>query len=144
MYLTCGETSEQWIKIHTKKQNGRIDLKALYAHYQGAGNMVRRIGAATCLHEKLHYKNERSLLFAAFLSKVQHMFNLCEEEDEPLTESAKFRFLMDKFNHQDLQTVIEALRVCDSLEGSSSSSRRLNMCCTLEKNVANNNDRSFL
>ena len=44
------------------------------------------------------------------------MFNLFEEEGEPLTEGAKFRFLMDKVNHQEIQTVIEALRVCDSLE----------------------------
>ena len=44
------------------------------------------------------------------------MFNLFEEEGEPLTEGAKFRFLMEKVNHQELQTVIEALRVRDSLE----------------------------
>ena len=30
------------------------------------------------------------------------MFNLFEEEDEPLTEGAKFRFLTDKVNHQEL------------------------------------------
>ena len=36
--FTRGETSEQWIKMHAKKQNGRLDLKALYAHYQGADN----------------------------------------------------------------------------------------------------------
>ena len=114
--FTRSETSEQWIKMHTKKQNDRLDLKALYAHYQGAGNRTRRIGEATCLRETLHYKNKRSLSFATFLSKAQHMFNLFEEEGEPLTEGAKFRFLMDKVNHQELQTVIEALIVRDSLE----------------------------
>ena len=97
---TRGETSEQWIKMHAKKHNGCLDLKALYAHYQGAGNMTRRIREATCLRKTLHYKNERSLSFATFLSKVQHMFNPLEEEGEPLTEGAKFRFLMDKVNHQ--------------------------------------------
>jgi len=44
----------------------------------------------------LHYKNERLLSFATFLSNVQHMFNQFEEEDKPLSESAKFRFLMEK------------------------------------------------
>ena len=33
--FTLGETSEQWIKMHAKKQNVRLDLKALYAYYQG-------------------------------------------------------------------------------------------------------------
>ena len=65
--FTRGETSEHWIKMHAKKHNGRLDLKALYAHYQGAGNMTWRIGEATRLRETLHYKNEQSLLFTTFL-----------------------------------------------------------------------------
>jgi len=44
--FTQGETSKQWIKMHVKKQNGRVDLKALCAHYQGAGNTTRRIAEA--------------------------------------------------------------------------------------------------
>ena len=76
--------------MHVKKQNGRVDLKTLCAHYQGAGKTTRRIAEATRLRETLHYKNERSLSFATFLSKLQHIFNLFEEEDEPLTEPAKF------------------------------------------------------
>ena len=86
--FTRGETSEQWIKMHDKKQNGRLDLKALYAHYQGAGNTMRRIGEATCLRKTLHYKNEQLLSFATFLYKVQHMFSLFEEEWGPLTEDS--------------------------------------------------------
>ena len=50
----------------------------------------------------LHYKNELSISFATFLSKVQHMLYLFEDEDETLTEGAKFSFLMDKVNHQEL------------------------------------------
>ena len=74
--FTRGETSEQWINMNAKKPNGHLDLKALYAHYQGAGNTTRRIGEATCLRETLDYKNKRPLSFATFLSKVHHMFNL--------------------------------------------------------------------
>jgi hypothetical protein len=68
--FTQGETSEQWIKMHVKKQNGRVDLKVLCAHYQGAGNTTCRIAEATRLRETLHYKNEWLLSFAIFLSKV--------------------------------------------------------------------------
>lgn len=113
--FTQGENSEQWIKMHVKKQNGRVDLKALYAHYQGAGNTTRRIAEAVRLRETLHYKNERSLSFATFLSKVQHMFNLFEEEGEPMTEPAKFRFLLDKVHHPQLTSDISALRVQSNL-----------------------------
>ena len=57
--FTRGEKLEQWIKMHAKNQNGHLDLKALYAHYKGAGNTTRRIGEATRLRKMLHYKNER-------------------------------------------------------------------------------------
>jgi len=117
--FTQGETSEQWIKMHVKKKNGRVDLKALCAHYQGAGNTTRRIAEATRLRETLHYKNERLLSFAGFLSKVQHMFNLFQEEDKPLTESAKFRFRMEKVQNPQLEADISALKVKSGLGGTS-------------------------
>jgi len=117
--FTQGETSEQWIKMHVKKQNGRVDLKALCAHYQGAGNTTRRIAEATRLRETLHYKNKRLLSFATFLSKVQHMFNLFEEEDETFTESAKFRFLMEKVQNPQLEADISALKAKSGLGGTS-------------------------
>ena len=57
--------------------------------------------------------------FATFLSKVQHMFNLFEKEDEPLTESAKFRFLMEKVQNPQLEADISALKVKSGLGGTS-------------------------
>ena len=95
--------------MHSRAQNGRVDLQALYAHYQGAGNTTRRIVEAGRLQETLHYKNERSLSFSTFLAKVQHMFNLFEEEGEPMTEAAKLRFLLDKVNHSQLESNVSAL-----------------------------------
>jgi len=95
------------------------DLRALCAHYQGARNTTRRIAEPTRLRETLHYKNERLLSFATFLSNVQHMFNLFEEEDEPLTESVKFRFLMEKVQNPQLEADISALKVKSGLGGTS-------------------------
>jgi len=105
--------------MHVKKQNGRVDLTALCAHYQGAGNTTRRIAEATRLRKTLHYKNERLLFFATFLSKVRHMFNLSEEEDKPFTESAKLRFLMEKVQNPQLEADISALKVKSGLGGTS-------------------------
>ena len=85
--------------MHARKQNVRIDLEALYAHYQGEDNTIRRKSEASRLNETLHYNNARSLSFTTFLANMQHMFNLFEEEDEPMTEAAKLRFLLGKVNH---------------------------------------------
>ena len=97
--FTQGNISKQWIQMHARKKNSYIYLEALYAHYKGAGNTTRRIAEVNRLSEMLHYNNERSLSFTTFLAKMQHMFNLFEEESEPTKEAANLRFLLDKVNH---------------------------------------------
>ena len=47
------------------------------------------------------------------------MFNLFEEEDEPLTESAKFRFRMEKVQNPQLEADISALKGKSGLGGTS-------------------------
>ena len=101
--------------MHARKQNDRIDLEALYTHYKGAGNTNQRIAEASRLSEMIHYKNESSLSFTKFLAKMQHMFNLFEEENEPITEAAKLHFLLDKVNHPHLESDVSALRVKNNL-----------------------------
>ena len=54
---------EQWIKMYARKQNGRIDLEALYAHYKGAGKTNQRIAEASRLSETLHYKREVPIIY---------------------------------------------------------------------------------
>ena len=42
---------------------------------------------------------------------MQHEFNLFEEKNEPMTEAAKLRFLLDRVNHPQLKSDVSALRV---------------------------------
>ena len=46
---------------------------------------------------------------------MQHMFNLLEEENDPMTEAAKLRFLLDKVNHPQIESDISSLRVKNNL-----------------------------
>lgn len=111
-----GESSEQWIKTIKKFQNGRKDVKALSAHYQGEGNTSRRIAEAERLRETLHYKSERALPFATFLAKVQLMFNIFAENNEPYNEAMKVRALFDKVQHPQLASAVSALKVQNTLD----------------------------
>ena len=115
-FLTT-ETAEQWVKPHARKQNGRIDFKALRAHYSGEGNTSRRIADAERIRDTLHYKNERAMQFSAFLDKIQKMFNIYDEEGEPMTEQAKVRMLLSKVEHPQLKDAVGALRVRASMDG---------------------------
>ena len=108
--LTTGTPSEQWLKDHKNEQDGRVDFQALTDHYQGEGNTSRRISEAERLEDTLHYRSERAMPFESFVNKMQEMFNIFEENDEPKTEAQKLRFLWEKTQHKELQTIVATLK----------------------------------
>ena len=93
------------------KTNGRIDMSALRGHYQGEGNTTKRIAEDERLHDSLHYRNERGLPFASYLSKMQHMFTLFEENKEPYSDAMKLLFLYETIKHPQLMTTVSTLQV---------------------------------
>ena len=99
------------------KQYGHAYLQALISYYQGEGNTTRRISKAERLRETLHYKNERALPFGTFLNKLEHMFNMFDENGEPYGNAAKLRTLFDKVQHPQLTSSINALKVCNNMPG---------------------------
>lgn len=108
--FTHGELSEDWIKPVKRQKNGREDMLRLRAHFAGEGNASRRIAVAERLRETLHYRNERSLAFEIFLSKTQKMFNIFEQQEEPMAEEAKVRFILKKVQHPQLANAVETMR----------------------------------
>jgi hypothetical protein len=111
------ETAEQWVNPHARLQNGRVDFKALRAHYSGEGHTSRCIANAERILYTLHYKNERAMQFSAFLDKIQKIFNIYDELGEPMTEQAKVRMLLSTVEHPQLKEAIGALRVRASMDG---------------------------
>ena len=108
--FTQGELSKDWLKPFKRLKNGRIDFTELRRHFQGEGNASRRIAMAERLEQTLHYRNERSMAFKVFLSKVQRMFNIFDQQNEPRTEDAKVRFLLKKTQCPGLSDAIAALK----------------------------------
>ena len=90
---TQGKPSNEWIKPIHRQKNGRADMLALRRHYQGEGDTTRRIGDATRIRESLHYRNERALPFASYLSKIQHIFTLFKENEETYSDAMICRLL---------------------------------------------------
>ena len=86
-------------------------MLALRSHYQGEGNTTQRIGEATRICESLHYRNERALTFASYLSKMKHMFTLFKENEQTYSDEIKLRFLFDSSKHLQLTSAVEALKV---------------------------------
>jgi hypothetical protein len=109
--LTIGEHAEHWLKEHSKKHDGRMDMAALRSHYRGAGNKSRRIQVAKKQHATLHYKNERALKFTTFISQAKEMFNIFDECKEPYAEAAKLRFLWENIQCPQLFGQMDAMKV---------------------------------
>lgn len=106
-----GENADQWLKPHLKQENGRTDMIALRKHFEGEGNVSRRITEAEHLRNTLHYKGERALPFSHFITKCQNMFNIFSDEEEPYSESQKLRFLLDKVNCEALKAAVAGIRL---------------------------------
>ena len=77
-----GETTEPWIEPKEKRRDGRVNFKALQAHYGGEGNKAVRIKEAEVPRKTLHYKNERAVSFEKFLTDMQSMFAGFEDNNE--------------------------------------------------------------
>ena len=94
-----------------KKTNGRIDMSALRAHYQGEGNTTRRIAEAKRLRNSLYNQNERGLPFTSYWWKMQNMFTLFEENKNPYSDEMKLWFPYDTIKHPQLMTNVSTLQV---------------------------------
>ena len=108
--FTTGQPSGDWVKDTIRYSNGRRSIKALRDHFLGEGNATRSLASAEGLRSSLRYVNERSMAFETFLTQCQRMFNIFKQENEPMSEEAKIRFLFQSIQHKDLLVAVEALR----------------------------------
>jgi uncharacterized protein (DUF2345 family) len=76
-----------WIKDIMKKQDGRLDIKALRHHYKGPGSKSVRIKEAEAVRRDLMYKSERTVTFERFCTKLAAMFTAYADNDEPFPDT---------------------------------------------------------
>jgi hypothetical protein len=112
-----GEQSEEWVRSNKAKMNGRTDFITLRIHYEGEGNINRRITKAEAIRKTLHYKQERSLKFTTFLNQLQVMYEIYEASGDPHSEKAKLRFLFERIQAPHLSQAITNLRFQMDLGG---------------------------
>ena len=97
--IACGP-AENWLRASdlaaTIKSDGHKAIIVLRLHYVGSGYSSCMIGEATKLDESLHYRNERSMIFSRFTTKIQHMVNLYRDHDTAVSNDAKLRLLFKK------------------------------------------------
>lgn len=100
-------------------------MKALRDHFLAEGNAFRSLASTDGLRVSFHYKNEMSMAFQTFLTQCQQMFNIFNQENEPISEEAKIYFLFQTIQYKDLSVAMEPLRA----QQTSDSNLTCTACC---------------
>ena len=75
-----------WIQDNDAVSNGRKAWLALVAHYDGSGELNKRMERAKEEISRLHYKDEKSFPFERYVTKLKENFYILgKDKDEALT-----------------------------------------------------------
>jgi hypothetical protein len=82
-----------WIQCFDRTANGRKEWLALIAHYDGTGELNKRVEKAKEEISRLHYKGKKVFPFEKFVTKLKENFHvLSKEKNKELTD----KHMMDK------------------------------------------------
>ena len=85
-----------WIQDHDKSASGRQAWLTLVAHYDGTGELNKRLERAKEEMTRLHYKDEKSYPFERYITKLkENFFILAKDSDEALTGKQKVEKMMN-------------------------------------------------
>jgi len=95
-----------WIQDYDKSANGRKAWLALVGHYDGTGELNKRLERAKEELNRLHYKDEKSFPFERYVTKLkENFFILCKDKDEALTGKQQVDVMMKGIRSTDASIV---------------------------------------
>jgi hypothetical protein len=106
--VTVGTDAWEWIKVYDSNQDGRLAFKALREHYDGPGEIDKRISLARTQIKELFYKNEQTFSFEKFVTKLNGAFQMLAECHEDLTEKNKVDHMITAMSQCTNSAIIAA------------------------------------
>jgi hypothetical protein len=95
-----------WIQDHDKSSNGRKAWLTLVGHYDGTGELNKRLERAKEEISRLHYKDEKAFPFERFVTKLkENFFILNKDKDEALTGKQQVDVMMKGIKSTDASIV---------------------------------------
>ena len=96
-----------WIRRLDTSENGRLAFAKLSKHYDGPGEVRKRLAEAKKQIADLHYNSERSFSFESYITKLKGAFEVMEECGRSVTEGEKVEILVKGIQcvNQDIHTV---------------------------------------
>ena len=107
-----GTDSWEWISQYDRTENGRATMNTLRTHYDGPGEITKRVARAEAQIQALHYKSEQSFSFERFITKLNGAYQVLQEHKEGLTERKKVSLMCDKIqnNNPALVAAVQIVR----------------------------------
>jgi Ca2+-binding EF-hand superfamily protein len=98
----------EWIKVYDSNQDGHLAFKALREHYDGPGEINKRISLTRTQIKKLFYKNEQTFSFEKFITKLNGAFQMLAECHEDLMEKNMVDHMITAMLHCSNSAIIAA------------------------------------
>ena len=96
-----------WISRFETTKNGKGAMKALRDHYDGPGEVEKRLSFAYSEIENAHYRSERTFSFEKYVTKLSEAFEILSDQGMAKPEREKVDYLL-KGIRSDNQQVIAA------------------------------------
>jgi hypothetical protein len=108
----------EWIRSMDGRQNGRQAMIALRLHYDGPGEIEKRLAQAKKQLSDIHYRTEQTFPFESYITKLKSSFEVLEECNEAYTERNKVSILLDRIqsNNTQIQAAKTTIRMSNELK----------------------------
>ena len=104
-----------WIQSYDRTSNGRQAWLALVAHYDGTGELNKRVERAKEEISRLHYKDEKVFPFERYITKLKENFYiLSKDKSEALTGKQQVDCLMRGIRSSDTSITSAKINIFQS------------------------------
>jgi hypothetical protein len=79
----------EWIREFDAEMSRRSAMEALLEHYEGAGEISKRVTIARATLTNTNYQNEYTYTFERLATRMKTAFTVLEKHGEPYAETAK-------------------------------------------------------
>jgi hypothetical protein len=87
-------------------------------HYDGPGETAKKLAKAEADLKTIHYRNEQSMTFEAYVNKLNEIYFVFAESLQPLTSEQKVKTLCEKIttNNTKLETAMTVIKMDETLK----------------------------
>jgi hypothetical protein len=105
--LLSGTPAWTWISSHESSKNGKAAFEALRQHYDGPGQVEKRLAYAYNILNNTHYRSERQYNFESYVTKLSEAFEILRDNDVAKSEREKVDCLLNGIQ-SDNQVIVTA------------------------------------